>query len=69
MSEIFFSATSNGFYIFSIHGSSMPQDAVEITIEQHGNLLSGQSEGKIISSDKNGYPVLIDKTFENQTES
>lgn len=48
------------FYDNEIHGDNIHEDAVEITTEQHAALLEGQSQGKIISADENGYPVLID---------
>ena len=38
----------------------MPSDVVEITNEQHQALLDGQSQGKLISADKKGNPILID---------
>lgn len=36
------------------------EDQVEITDSSWQKLIVGQSKGKIISSDKNGLPVLID---------
>lgn len=38
----------------------IPVDAVEITQELHAALLEGQSAGKVIACDGNGYPVLVD---------
>lgn len=38
----------------------IPVDAVEITQERHAALLDGQSAGRIIASDTDRYPVLID---------
>ena len=55
-----YSAQAGGFYDEAIHGDSIPSDAVEITNEEHQALLEGQSQGKIISADKNGKPVLVD---------
>ena len=60
MSCLFFSKNILGFYEQSIHGDNIPEDAVEITAEQHAALLEGQSQGKIISADENGHPILID---------
>jgi len=57
---MFYSKSTNGFYTRDIHGDNIPEDAVEITAEQHAALLEGQSQGKIISADENGYPILID---------
>ena len=56
---IFYSATTGGFYDTDIH-TSAPDDAVEITVEQHQALLAGQSEGKRIMADLQGRPVLRD---------
>lgn len=56
---MFYSASTKGFYSAEIHGSNIPGDAVKITNEEHAALLEGQSEGKLISPDKNGFPVLI----------
>ena len=57
---MFYSKYTGGFYSAKIHGSNIPSDAVEITIEQHFELLQGQSNGKVISADINGNPVLTD---------
>ena len=57
---MFYSKTTGGFYVREIHGDNIPADAVEITAEQHAALLQGQSGGKLITADENGYPVLID---------
>lgn len=38
----------------------IPDDAVEITSEQHAALIEGQSKGKHIVADANGHPVLQD---------
>lgn len=58
---MFYSKTTNGFYTREIHGENIPADAVEINAEQHAALLQGQSEGKLIVADENGYPVLVDQ--------
>ena len=55
-----YSPSHNGFYLPEIHGDVIPSDAVEITADEHSALLEGQSQGKIISADKNGKPVLQD---------
>ena len=55
-----YSATTGGFYSAEIHGDNIPADAVEITEAEHAALIEGQSQGKIISADKNGKPVLKD---------
>lgn len=53
-----YSNSTGGFYTSEIHGAAIPVDAVEITAEAHAALLEGQSQGKSIVADKDGYPVL-----------
>ena len=57
---MYYSKSIRGFYDTAIHGDNMPADVVEITAEEHAALLEGQSQGKIISADKNGKPFLKD---------
>lgn len=57
---MFYSKSTNGFYDEAIHGADIPNDATEITLQEHAALMEGQANGKIISADKNGRPVLID---------
>lgn len=57
---MFYSAKTGGFYIRDIHGDNIPSDAVEITEAEHAALLEGQSQGKRIVADENGYPILQD---------
>ena len=57
---MFYAKSTSGFYDTAIHGDNIPSDAVEITTEKHQELLAGQSSGKVIASDKNGFPVLQD---------
>lgn len=56
----FFSAETGGFYSREIHGADIPADVVEITAEQHAELLAGQAAGLVISADTEGRPILID---------
>lgn len=61
MSIIYYwSASSNGFYNDDVHGTNIPADCVEITEEQWLELLNGQVNNKVITSDSNGHPVLVD---------
>lgn len=57
---MFYSKTTGGFYDTAIHGNNIPEDAVEITAEQHAALIEGQSQGKRIVADEAGHPVLAD---------
>ena len=64
---IFYSKSTNGFYDDEIH-SLMPDDVVCISKEKHEELLLGQSSGKIISADKTGNPVLLDRVFSKEDD-
>ena len=55
-----FSATTTGFYLVGFH-TDIPTDAVNVTDDKWRELMSGQAGGKLISSDVDGYPVLIDR--------
>lgn len=57
---MFYSPTTGGFYAGDIHGDNIPADAVEITEAEHAALIGGQSQGKRIVADENGYPILQD---------
>lgn len=57
---MFYSKTTGGFYDTAIHGNNIPEDAVEITAEEHAALINGQSQGKRIVADEAGHPVLAD---------
>ena len=57
---IYYSASTNGFYDSAIHGDNIPEDAAEITAEEHAALLEGNSSGKMIVADEDGKPVLQD---------
>jgi hypothetical protein len=58
---MFYSKSTKGFYTTEIHGNKMPSDVVGITEEYHQELMDGQSQGKEISHDANGYPILVDR--------
>ncbi len=55
----YYSKTTSGFYSDEIH-TTMPDDAVGISDSDYTALFVGQAEGKVISSDDSGNPVLID---------
>lgn len=58
---IFFSKTTNAFYDSAVHGTNVPADVVEITPDHHQMLLETQGNGKVISADANGFPILADR--------
>lgn len=55
---MYFSAQTVGFYDAAIH-ENIPQDAVEISTEEHAALLAGQVAGQRISADPEGRPILV----------
>ena len=57
--SIFYSKSNQAFYDDQIHGR-LPEDAVDISPEQHAGLLAGQSQGKVIMPGRDGKPVLAD---------
>ena len=65
MEKYYYSADKGGFFLYSFKkmyqesANGWPEDAVEITIEDYNSLLHGQANGKIISADDKGNPVLI----------
>ena len=58
--KVFYSAKDNGFYPDDIEFNNLPDDLIEISVDYWQELLNGQNGKKEISSDKNGYPVLVD---------
>jgi hypothetical protein len=54
-----YSQTTRGFYLAGRH-PNIPEDAVEITDEQHQALLDGQAAGQAIIPDSTGAPILGD---------
>lgn len=61
MSEkIFWSKSTNGFYPSSVDYPSLPDDLVEISLEQHSALIAAQESGKQIISDASGAPISVE---------
>ena len=65
---MFYSKQTGGFYSREIHGDNIPADAVEITSEHHRELIEGQSQGKRITADENGFPALADPPAKTQAQ-
>ena len=57
---MFYSKSTGGFYDREIHGRNIPADAVKISVEDHKVLMCGQSNGKVITSNSDGFPILVD---------
>ena len=56
----YFSKETGGFYHSTVH-ESLPQDAVQITDDEHAALMAAQDAGKIIVADKKGNPKAVDR--------
>ena len=56
---IFYSKSNQAFYDNTIH-TTLPEDALEISPEQHTALLAGQSNGQVIMPGKDGKPMLAE---------
>lgn len=57
-----YSPSIGGFYTPEIHGTNIPQDAVDVLSEEHAALMQAQSEGKRIVFDSAlGKPVAADQ--------
>jgi hypothetical protein len=56
---LFYSAAAQGFFDNRLH-KELPPDAVEISQDQHAELLEGQSAGMVIVPSADGKPVLAD---------
>jgi len=56
---IYYDKVSGGFYSTDFH-AAIPDGAVGISEESHAALLAGQSAGKVIAANEDGFPVLED---------
>lgn len=70
MSDIYYSATNNGFYhdafreVYEASAKGWPDDAQQITDELYRSLIEGQASGKMIVAGTNGAPVLADRLID-----
>lgn len=58
---LYFSKSTKGFYNSDIH-TTLPTDAVEITVDEYQILLDGQSQGLQISFPSSGKPSLVESS-------
>ena len=58
---IYYNSKNNGFYDSNIN--DVPANSVEISNEEHSQLLEKQYQGFVIKSDANGYPVAIESVL------
>lgn len=54
--KIYYSAGSRGFYNSGIH-KVIPEDAKEISAQEHAELLAEQEAGQVIVPDSEGFPI------------
>jgi len=57
--DMMYSKTTGGFYHPSIN-KDIPADAVQVVSKDYNDLILGQSKGKIIRPNNEGYPILVD---------
>ena len=55
---MYYNSKNNGFYDSNIN--DIPDNSVEISDEYHAELLEKQSNGLVIQSDENGYPIAVE---------
>lgn len=65
----YYSKSKKGFFCDEVEGLIIPPDAVEISEETWRNLMQGQAEGKTISSDEKGNPILLDRPAPTKDET
>ncbi|MGL4869982.1 MAG: tail fiber assembly protein [Aeromonas veronii] len=68
MAGKFFSKKTGGFYTHAIHGVDIPDDAKEIDQARYDELMDGVASGNVISSDEDGYPILVFPPLQPETE-
>ncbi|HJW56987.1 MAG TPA: hypothetical protein VJ577_17100, partial [Burkholderiaceae bacterium] len=56
----FFSKSTSGFYDSEIHSNNRSANVLEITDDQHAELMATQAIGKFIQADEGGFPVAVD---------
>lgn len=57
-----YSPSIGGFYTPEIHGTNIPQDAVEVSADEHAALMQAQSDGKRIVFDADlDKPIAVDR--------
>ncbi|KAA6105011.1 MULTISPECIES: tail fiber assembly protein [unclassified Pantoea] len=72
---IYYSAKNNGFYHSELEDDyksspdGWPDDAVAVSDEQYQTLLNGQANGKVITPDGTGKPVLTDPVIDWQARA
>lgn len=57
---MFFSPSLRGFLSPLLHGDALPADAIEISDDEHAELLAGLSVGRVVVVGPDGRPTLAD---------
>lgn len=74
MSDVYFSAKFNGFYLAALKetyessANGWPDDAIKISNADYEALFAGQTIGKVITVDNDGKPVLTDPPVPTQSQ-
>lgn len=55
-----YSAAENAFFDINIHGEKIPKDCVEVSTDRYVEIINGQADGYVISSNDDGHPILIE---------
>lgn len=58
--KYYYAKSAKGFFISDLYLGVIPTDAVELTAEHYESLFQGQTNGKLITENDEGYPVLVD---------
>jgi hypothetical protein len=58
------SPSTGGFYLLAVHGSAIPDDAVDISDELYAELRNGQHQKEIVAG-PNGLPMLATPSVPN----
>lgn len=56
--NVYYSRTTNGFYVEDLNKGNLPSDAVPISYDHYKSLLLGVATGQYITSNAVGYPAL-----------
>lgn len=61
MEKIYFSPSTDSFYFESLNGSQIPSDVITIVAEKYDTLMAGIAQGKFLTHDSDGNPILVDQ--------
>lgn len=67
--KIYYSAKINGFVDDIAFAGKIPEDAVEISIEERNELIRKVTPLTYLTSDDNGYPIIKDREDKEEIQS